>query len=88
MPQEIAFFDQAGLGTISVVLLGAIQVAGGFLAVIPRFRRVGMGLVALGFFASAAVILTTGALVFAAVSLVPAVFAVLFVIRKIGPQPA
>ncbi|WP_417526152.1 hypothetical protein [Marinovum sp.] len=69
--QEVQFFAEAGLGVMPLMGLGLIQVAGGLLSWIRRFRLPGLLLIALGFFLSVVIIAVTGEFVFAALSMLP-----------------
>jgi len=71
MPQEVGFFTEAGLGIAPLLLLGALQVAGGILTLIIGFRQFGLFLVIVGFLASVLVLTITDNMAFAAVSMLP-----------------
>ncbi len=73
MPQEVQFFERAGLGITMLILLGAGQIVGSVLTVLPKFRKPGATIIATGFLASSIVIFMTGDLAFAAISLLPVV---------------
>ena len=73
VPQEAQFFADAGLGTGVMMALGALQILGAALSVPPKFRKAGAAIMGAGFLASAVIILMTGNMGFAAVSLLPVV---------------
>ena len=75
-PQEVEFFAAAGLNNSIMIALGIVQIVGAIIAAIPKFRGPGAFLIAAGFGASAAIILLTGNIVFAAISLLPVAAAV------------
>ena len=74
-PDEAAFFEAAGLGAGVMLGLGALQVVAALIAALPKTRLPGLGLVAAGFLASTIIILMTGNISFALVSLLPVAFA-------------
>lgn len=74
-PQEVEFLGSLGLGNATIIGFGIAQVVGGAMVLLPRTRRVGALIAALGFAASAGLILITGNLGFAGVSLIPALAA-------------
>lgn len=82
MPQEVQFFQAFGLGTVSLVIMGAIQVTGGVLAAFSRTRLAGSILMAVTFLVSAIMIFSSGQTVFAIVSLLPVLLAVFLVIAN------
>ena len=71
MTQEVDLFAAAGLGAFPLVLLGLVQVSGGILSTLLRFRRLGLTLIIVGFVASVVVIAMIGDLGFAAFSMLP-----------------
>ena len=76
MQQEVQFFNEAGLGTVPLILLGLIQMVGGGAAILSKSRIPGICLIALGFLLSSIVILMTGNTGFAFGSLVPVALAI------------
>ena len=76
-PQEVQFFQEAGVGLGWMLALGALQIAGGILLIFHRLRKVGAVLAAIGFALSAAMIFATGNTVFAAFSMLPVGLALL-----------
>ena len=82
MPQEVAFFASARLGLLPLISLGVLQVAGSVFAIPHRWRRQGLWLIALGFFASSVVILMTGNVIFAVGSLLPVILALYLSLPK------
>lgn len=76
MPQEVGFFAEAGLGTFPLIALGVLQLVAGGVVWIARFRQMGVWLITAGFFASVLVIVMTGNLQFATISMLPVVFGV------------
>ncbi len=87
MPQEIQFFEDAGLSLALLRPLGVIQILGGLLAIYPTTRRIGSAVMSLGFLFSALAIYMTGNTVFGTISLLPVLFALVFAWRA-GDQPA
>jgi hypothetical protein len=74
--QEIDFFAQAGLGVGPMIALGIVQIAGGAMAVVAKFRHLGLLAVIAGFAISVLVIALTGDVTFALVSLLPVVLGI------------
>ncbi|NNE39707.1 MAG: hypothetical protein HKN14_02185 [Marinicaulis sp.] len=81
MPQEIAFFESAGLALAWLYPLGGAQIAGGILSTIPKSRKIGLTLMGLGFLVSTIVIFMVGQFGFALISLLPVVVSVLLILR-------
>ncbi len=79
MPQEVKFFEDAGLGVSLLMALGAVQILGGILAAVPKFKLPGASIIAAGFLASTIVIFMTGQIAFGAFSLLPVIFAGLLI---------
>ena len=75
VPQEVQFFSSLGLDAFWLYPLGALQVLGAIGCVSASSRKTGMGIIALGFAISAAMIFASGNAAFGAVSLVPAALA-------------
>ncbi|QLC23492.1 hypothetical protein HFP51_09610 [Parasphingopyxis sp. CP4] len=73
MQQEVTFFAEAGLDAKWLYPLGTVQVIGALLAIYPRSRALGAVVMALGFFVSSVVILMTGNIGFALISLIPVI---------------
>ncbi|MEP3693625.1 MAG: hypothetical protein ABJM99_01550 [Parasphingorhabdus sp.] len=71
MPQEIQFFEGAGINPTLLLPLGGIQIIGGLLAIYHRSRRAGSIVIALGFMLSTTVIFMTGNSAFGFFSLLP-----------------
>lgn len=71
LPQELAFFDAAGIGSGSAPLFGGLQVLAAGLIAWPKTRSTGLGLAAFMFACSAIMIFVAGAPGFAIFSLVP-----------------
>ena len=75
LPSEVEFFSSVGLGKGALVMFGALQLAGGVLLVFRRTRLWGSAIAALAFVGSAAMLFSTGQILFGAVSLLPACMA-------------
>ncbi len=75
MPQEMTFFQQAGLASNLVLPLGLLQAIGGILLVFSKTRFIGAILATLSFLASAITIFLTGAIGFGLFSLLPMLMA-------------
>ena len=86
-PQEVQFFASVGLEPIWLYPLGALQVIGALACIPAKLRRFGIAAVALGFAISAVMILATGNATFGAVSVVPALLAVVLYVCM-PPEPA
>ncbi|MBT8388940.1 MAG: hypothetical protein KJP13_04755 [Altererythrobacter sp.] len=71
MPQEVQFFENAGVSIAFLIPLGGLQVAGGLLTVIKRTRPIGSLLSAACFLVSAVMIFGSGNIGFGFVSLLP-----------------
>lgn len=71
MPQEIEFFETAGIAAQWLLPLGILQIMGGLFALYHRTRRSGLALIALGFLLSTFVIFMTGDVFFGSFSLLP-----------------
>ncbi len=82
MPQEVAFFAQAGLSATSLMILGVVQIAGGSLAIFQKTRRPGVTLVGAGFLVSSIVIFMTGNIGFGVFSLLPVILAAYLVLER------
>ena len=75
MPQEIAFFREAGVSALWLVPLGLVQIGGAAASVFARTRVAGLALMAAGFLASSMMVFATGDIRFGALSLIPVVLA-------------
>ena len=84
MPQEVQFFEEAGLSVVLLMLLGAAQIAGGVLSVFQKFRLPGAALMAGCFFASTIVIFMVGKVAFGIFSLLPVLLAGFIIMRERG----
>ncbi len=71
VPQEVQFFADAGLGVAAMISLGVFQILGAALSAVPKFRLIGAATMGAGFLVSALIILMTGDLMFAVISLIP-----------------
>jgi hypothetical protein len=71
MPQEAAFFTDAGIDQAWMVSLGLIQVAGAIAAAFARTRRLGLFVTAAAFLISSLMIFVTGNLKFGVISVLP-----------------
>jgi len=74
-PQEVAFFEAAGMSLSFLIPLGIAQILGALLAVNSKTRRAGLGLVALCFLISAIMIFLSGNIGFGVGSLIPVIIA-------------
>lgn len=75
MPQEVQFFEAAGLNVHLLMALGALQIIGGVLAAFPDFRKSGAIIIGVGFLVSSFAIFMTGDIAFGAFSLLPVALA-------------
>lgn len=80
LPQEVGFFEGAGMTAPGLVAFGLVQVAAGLLMTLRRWRIMGAALAAVTFAVSAGLIFRDGQTAFGVVSLVP-VLAAGFVVR-------
>ena len=76
-PAETEFFASAGLSSIWLYPLGAVQVLGAGLAVLRGPGQTGLTLIAAGFAISSAVIFMTGNTTFGLISLIPVALTIL-----------
>lgn len=86
MPQEVAFFGNAGMDETGVVVFGVTQLLGGALLALRKTRLAGALVMAATFAISTVVILMAGDLAFALFSLLPIVLlGVVFFAERRGP---
>lgn len=88
IPEEVEFLNQFGFTPVLTVVFGIAQVLGGLLLLIPKTRFYGALIAAVAFACSAALLLVAGNLVFAAVSLVPVIFAGLIAYQNFSSRQA
>lgn len=69
MPQDVEFFGQFGFTDPLLIAFGALQVLGGVLLAIRKFRMIGSLIVAVTFVVSAVVLFMAGSLTVALVTL-------------------
>ena len=74
-PPEIAFFAGLGLGAMVVVVFGVLQIAGALSLIFAKTRFIGAILLDVTFSLSVVMILMTGQIGFALVSVVPVLMA-------------
>ena len=74
-PPEIAFFAGIGLGAMVVVVFGVLQIAGAVSLIFAKTRLIGAILLDVTFSLSVVMILMTGQIGFALVSVVPVLMA-------------
>ncbi|OAO02069.1 hypothetical protein A8B75_13025 [Sphingomonadales bacterium EhC05] len=84
MPQEIRFFEEAGIGSTWMLPLGCLQIIGGLLAIYRRTRQAGSAVIAIGFLLSTFVIFATGNSVFGVFSLLPVLLCIFIFWRANG----
>ena len=82
IPQEVGFFESAGLAKSAVLPFGIVQILGAALAVMPKTRKIGIMVMALIFLASALMVFITGNIGFGLVSLLPVVVATSLLVAK------
>ncbi|MBL4619215.1 MAG: DoxX family protein [Marinicaulis sp.] len=83
-PQELKFFQDAGLSANLLIIFGVLQVAGGILLVFARTRKPGAVLLAATLGASAIMIFMNGMIAFGLFSLLPILMAGIVIIKPIG----
>lgn len=71
VPQEMEFLTGFGLSTSAILTFGVVQVLGGVLLAIPRFRLSGAILIIIAFLLSAILVFLGGNLSFGFVSILP-----------------
>lgn len=76
-PQEVAFFESAGVSESWLLPLGILQITAAIAAAVPRTRRIGLIAIAIGFAISSIIIFMTGNTSFGLVSLVPVILALM-----------
>ena len=81
VPAEVGFFQDAGLSIKLLILLGAVQLAGGILLLFQNVRKTGATIMAVTFLISSIVIFINGTIAFGVFSFLPIVMA-FFVIRE------
>lgn len=86
MPQEVAFFESAGLSLGPLIPFGILQLIGGGLSLIPKTRKLGLASMAVSFLASALMIFVSGNIVFGIVSLIPVALAGFLAFNKWGAE--
>ena len=74
-PPEIAFFGGLGLGAIVVIAFGVLQLVSAVLLIFDSRRHIGAILLCVTFCLSVVMILITGQIGFAAVSVIPVLMA-------------
>ena len=70
MPQDVEFFTKFGFTKPLLIVIGAVQLVGGALLLMPRARRLGAIVVAITFLISFVLLVLAGDLPVAAVTLV------------------
>ncbi|NND69707.1 MAG: hypothetical protein HKN19_19105 [Halioglobus sp.] len=75
VPEESEFLSQFGFNDTLSIIFGIAQVLGGLFTLIPKTRFYGALLAGAGFAVSAVLILLSGNVAFAGVSLVPVILA-------------
>ncbi len=74
-PPEIAFFQGVGLGALVVIAFGVLQLVGAVLLAFKKTRLIGAILLDVTFSLSVVIILMTGQIGFALVSVIPVLMA-------------
>ncbi len=75
LPEEVGFFESAGLGGSAVVVFGLVQLTGGALLTLKNTRIWGASAAAVTFLGSAVMLLLTGKIAFGFASVVPVLLA-------------
>lgn len=73
MPQEVQFFENAGLGESTLLIFGLAQIIAGILLIIKNMRKWGAIFVAVMFILSTVMILSNGMIGFGIFSILPIV---------------
>jgi uncharacterized membrane protein YphA (DoxX/SURF4 family) len=84
IPQEVQFFAESGLGTVALVVFGALQLVGGAMMISRRSRPYGAVVAAVMFLGSALMLLLRGQVGFGLISLLPVVMAASLARRTIS----
>ena len=75
VPQEMAFLQEAGLGSLHILLFGAAQVGGGVLMLVPRTKIIGTMIVIIALVYSAVLLFNSGDASFGLFSIIPVILA-------------
>ena len=86
MPQELGFLSSLGLAGPAVSVLGIVQLAGGALLVLDRYRVMGAFLAGLVFLVSSVALMAGGNVPFGLFSLLPIVVLALVVFVRRGNE--
>lgn len=70
LPQDVDFFGRYGFGNLTLIIFGVVQLVGGVLLVLAKFRLFGAILVGLTFVVSLALLVTDGQYVAALITAV------------------
>jgi len=85
-PQEIKFFEDAGVGMQWLIPVGLLQVGGAMLVLFGRTRIAGIAIMVAGFLFSTVMIFVTGNTMLGAISLLPVVMGAILSARlRSGP---
>jgi len=87
VPQEMEFLQGFGLNSIAIIAFGLVQIAAGVLLVPQKTRMPGAIAAALAFALSAVLVLLTGNLLFALVSVIPVALACLIMYQSASSKP-
>lgn len=83
MPQELGFLGSLGLSGITVSALGVVQLAGGILLFLSRFRLIGASLATLALLVSSLAIFASGDSTFGLISTLPLVVSIMLIIFEL-----
>lgn len=82
IPEEILFFKEAGLGITILVMFGVIQLTGGILGAMKKFRKFGAVIMAVTFLFSSIMIFTRGDIKFGLFSLLPVIMSGILILKE------
>ncbi len=88
IPEEVGFFADAGLGELSVVAFGLLQLIGGGLLIFRKTRLFGASIATVTFLLSAVMLFLTGNTIFGLVSIIPVLMADIVIFNSVRKRRA
>ena len=86
MPQEVEFFELAGVPLILLIPFGVLQINSAVFAIFPNTRKAGLVFMGVVFLASALMIFKSGDFFFAVTSLIPVAIAATLAFSRWGAE--